>query len=144
MAELPRVHIVDHLDSDLTRQFIRRMRLRAPANCTSTGKVLLALAPPAAREEVLRGELARLTTRSLTDVQRLRVELEEVGERGYAYSCDDAARRHIDRRACGGRERPGRGRDRPGGLERADAPLVAGPRPASGPGLRGRGLAAVR
>ena len=89
VAELPRVHIVDHLDSDLTRQFIRRMRWRAPANCTSTGKVLLALAPPAAREEVLRGELARLTTRSLTDVQRLRAELEEVGERGYAYSCDE-------------------------------------------------------
>jgi DNA-binding IclR family transcriptional regulator len=89
VAELPRVRIVDHLDSDLTRRFIRRMGWRAPANCTSTGKVLLALAPPAAREEVLHGELAALTTRSLTDAQHLRAQLEAVGERGYAYSCDE-------------------------------------------------------
>jgi IclR family acetate operon transcriptional repressor len=89
VADLPSVHIVDHLDSDLTRRFIRRMRWRAPANCTSTGKVLLALAPAAAREDVLRGRLARLTTRSLTDAQRLRAELEDIGERGYASSRDE-------------------------------------------------------
>jgi len=89
VADLPGVRYVEQRDTDVTRPFIRRMGWRAPANCTSSGKVLLALAPAATREEVLRTGLARLTTRSHTDAQRLRAELEEVGERGYAYSCDE-------------------------------------------------------
>jgi IclR family KDG regulon transcriptional repressor len=89
VADLPGIRYVDHRDTDVTGPFIQRMGWRAPANCTSTGKVLLALAAPGAREEVLRSGLARLTTRSQTDAQRLRAELEAVGERGYAYSRDE-------------------------------------------------------
>ena len=50
------------------------MGWRAPANCTSSGKILLALAPAATREEVLNTGLARLTTRSHTDARRLRAD----------------------------------------------------------------------
>ena len=45
VADLPDVVYLEHRDSDRTINFIARMGVRAPANCTSTGKVLLAHAP---------------------------------------------------------------------------------------------------
>jgi IclR family transcriptional regulator, blcABC operon repressor len=59
---------------------------RFPANCTATGKALMALMDPAALEERLRGRrvLAGLTDKSITDPARLRTVLEEVRRTGYA------------------------------------------------------------
>lgn len=89
VSDLPRVRYVDHHDTEVTRRFIRRMGWRAPANCTSTGKLLLAHAPADTREEVLHSGLARLTTRSMTDAARLREELDGINDRGYAFSEDE-------------------------------------------------------
>src|SRR3954462_2628178 len=52
---------------------------RFPANCTATGKALMALMDPAALEERLRGRrvLAGLTDKSITDPARLRAVLDE-------------------------------------------------------------------
>lgn len=59
---------------------------RFPANCTATGKVLMAALDPAALDERLRGRrvLPGLTDRSVTDPGRLRTELEHVRETGFA------------------------------------------------------------
>src|SRR4051794_4359868 len=59
---------------------------RFPANCTATGKALMALMDPAALEERLRGRrvLAGLTDKSITDPARLRAVLDEVRRTGYA------------------------------------------------------------
>jgi IclR family KDG regulon transcriptional repressor len=86
VPDLPEVVFFERRDSDQTMHFLARMGSRAPANCTSTGKVLLAFAPEPTLEEVLAGSLVRLTDRSITDHSRLREELEEIRERGYALS----------------------------------------------------------
>lgn len=59
---------------------------RFPANCTATGKALMANLDPAALEERLRGRrtLAGLTERSITDPGALRSVLSEVRRLGYA------------------------------------------------------------
>jgi DNA-binding IclR family transcriptional regulator len=53
---------------------------RTPLHCTSDGKVLLAFG----EEQVLPAELARLTTRTITEPGELRRELEGIRERGWA------------------------------------------------------------
>lgn len=62
---------------------------RFPAHCTATGKALMALLPPAAMDERLRGrhQLVGLTERSITDPARLREALTLVRETGF--SVDD-------------------------------------------------------
>ena len=89
VPDLPEVVYFERRDSDRTMDFLARMGARAPANCTSTGKVLLAFASELALEGVLANGLARLTDRSITDSSRLREELGKIRERGYAESCDE-------------------------------------------------------
>jgi len=89
VLDAPEVVYVEHRDSDRTSQFISRMGVRAPANCTSTGKVLLAYAPEHVLEGVLADGLARLTPQSITDPSRFGEELAAIRERGYAQSCDE-------------------------------------------------------
>lgn len=59
---------------------------RFPANCTATGKALLAALPRPVLDERLRGRrsLAGLTERSITDIGDLRTELDTVREQGWA------------------------------------------------------------
>jgi IclR family KDG regulon transcriptional repressor len=89
VPDLPDVVYFERRDSDRTMHFIARMGNRAPANCTSTGKVLLAFAPEQSLANVLANGLVSLTSRSITDEERLRQELALVRERGYARSCDE-------------------------------------------------------
>jgi DNA-binding IclR family transcriptional regulator len=86
VPDLPEVVFFERRDSDQTMHFLARMGSRAPANCTSTGKVLLAFASEPVLEEVLAGSLVSLTDRSITDRTRLREELTTIRERGYALS----------------------------------------------------------
>lgn len=53
-------------------------------HCTSSGKVLLAHAPPVILDELLRGELRRRTPATITDPGALRRELAVVRADGYA------------------------------------------------------------
>ena len=55
-----------------------------PLHASAAGKVLLAHAPDAVREEVLHGPLERLTPRTVTDPDRLARQLEEVRRSGIA------------------------------------------------------------
>ena len=89
LPDLPGVVYFERRDSDLTMHFLTRMGARAPANCTSTGKVLLAFAPEPVLSQVLAGDLVGLTNRSITDCSLLREQLEKIRARGYAECCDE-------------------------------------------------------
>lgn len=53
-------------------------------HATAVGKAMLAHMPEDRREAVLAGELAPMTSRTITDPARLREELDRIRERGYA------------------------------------------------------------
>jgi IclR family transcriptional regulator, acetate operon repressor len=57
---------------------------RTPLNCVANGKALLAFQPEATIARVLAGPLPRYTERTITDPIRLRRELAQARERGYA------------------------------------------------------------
>lgn len=90
VLDAPDVIYVEHHDSDQTLNFISRMGVRAPASCTSTGKVLLAHAPTTVVESVMARGLARLTPASIVDPLRLAEELAAIRERGFAQSTDES------------------------------------------------------
>jgi IclR family acetate operon transcriptional repressor len=62
---------------------------RTPVHCTSNGKVLLAFAPEAERERLLKRPLEPRTRNSITDPTKLRTALEEVRARGYAQTIEE-------------------------------------------------------
>jgi IclR family transcriptional regulator, acetate operon repressor len=63
---------------------------RMPAHCTGIGKVLLANAPPALVEDLLRRPLERRTAYTITDARVLREELAAVRCRGVAFDREEA------------------------------------------------------
>jgi DNA-binding IclR family transcriptional regulator len=89
VPDLPEVVFFQRRDSARTLLGIARLGNRAPANCSSTGKVLLAHAPPALREDVLEHGLVRLTEYSITDPVRLSEELEAIRVQGFAHQQDE-------------------------------------------------------
>ena len=66
-----------------------RVGLRAPAFCTSIGRVLLAYQPDVVIQGVLAGPILPYTPRTVTDPDALRSILREVVERGYATSFEE-------------------------------------------------------
>ncbi|GAA4835291.1 IclR family transcriptional regulator [Actinomycetospora corticicola] len=68
-----------------------RLGGRMPLHATAIGKVLLAHAPPDVRETVLRGRPARLTPRTVVNVEVLRRQLDRVHERGVALEHEESA-----------------------------------------------------
>jgi DNA-binding IclR family transcriptional regulator len=63
---------------------------RVPANCTSGGKMLLALLPPTELESRLSNPLPRVTRKSVTSRTRLLREIATARESGYAFDEDGA------------------------------------------------------
>jgi DNA-binding IclR family transcriptional regulator len=70
------------------RQFVEIGR-PLPLHAGASGKVLLAHLPPARLEQVLAGPLPRLTQKTVTDPRRLRRQLQEIAEQGWAHSVDE-------------------------------------------------------
>jgi len=62
---------------------------RTPLHATSSGKVLLAHAGSAEQERLIRPPLERYTPNTITDAERLRRELADVRERGYAFTSEE-------------------------------------------------------
>ena len=62
---------------------------RTPLHCTSNGKVLLAFADERERARLLKPPLARMTSSTITDRDRLRTQLDEVVARGYAQTLEE-------------------------------------------------------
>jgi len=58
---------------------------RVPMHCTSVGKLLLSVQPRKRRDEMIRATpLARYTEYTITDPEKLHVELEDIRKRGYS------------------------------------------------------------
>lgn len=63
---------------------------RSPAHSTAVGKVMLAAEPEDRLDEILgAGPLPVLTPRTITDTQRLKVELAEIRRRGYSIADEE-------------------------------------------------------
>jgi DNA-binding IclR family transcriptional regulator len=62
---------------------------RTPLHCTSNGKVILAFSTEVERERLLRAPLTKLTPKTITDVRKLRAQLEEIRVRGYAQTMEE-------------------------------------------------------
>jgi IclR family KDG regulon transcriptional repressor len=77
------VHL-ERLRSDHLMQLTSGAWYHSPVHATSTGKVLLAHAPPVTLERVIAAGLPRLTPLTMTDPARLRAELQRVRADGYA------------------------------------------------------------
>jgi DNA-binding IclR family transcriptional regulator len=97
----------DHLASRRRGQIMTgptiRAGVRLPAHCTSIGKALLASLPEKERENVLTKSPRRpMTPHTVTTKKRLRVQLEEISERGFAVSDQELHRgRSHPRYRCG-------------------------------------------
>lgn len=81
----------DHLASRRRGQVMTgptiRAGVRLPAHCTSIGKALLAFLPEEQREDVLaKSARRRMTPHTVTKKKRLRAQLDEIAERGFAVS----------------------------------------------------------
>ncbi|MGH7498299.1 MAG: IclR family transcriptional regulator [Gemmatimonadales bacterium] len=61
----------------------------APAHCTALGKSLLAFQPESVIARVLERELVAYTPRTITDIRRLRIEIDRIRKRGYALSIEE-------------------------------------------------------
>jgi len=82
-----------HRDGSLRVRLMSHVGRRLPANCTAAGKALLAAQPPADLEHRLAAaeRLEALTPKSITDVDRLRAELDRTRLRGWAIDEEETA-----------------------------------------------------
>ncbi len=79
--------VVDQVESrHALRRTYTEIGVPIPLPYGAPGKVLCAWLPPARREAVLRHELTPLTSTTVTDPQKLRNQLDEVRDHGYALS----------------------------------------------------------
>ena len=62
---------------------------RTPLHCTSNGKVLLAAMSEPERTRLLKGGLAKLTPRTITEPKKLRAQFPEISARGYAQTMEE-------------------------------------------------------
>ena len=74
----------DKIECSQTIRMYSRVGRRSPLHCTALGKALLAYQPATALREHLPAGLRRHTARTITTRQALRVELQQVREKGYA------------------------------------------------------------
>lgn len=79
---------IDRVECAEPLRAVLRVGKRVPLHCTALGKVLLAYQPPDERERIVTDlTLERFTPRTITDRDRLRLELARVREAGF--SLDD-------------------------------------------------------
>jgi DNA-binding IclR family transcriptional regulator len=76
---------LDKLESSRTVRLTSRIGLRNPAHCTGVGKAIMAYLNDSEVEEIVqRRGLTRFTSKTITTLAELRLELEKVRELGYA------------------------------------------------------------
>lgn len=80
---------IDRAEAPQPIQLTSRVGQRLPAHSTGTGKVFLAHLPPEELDRFLAQPLERFTPYTVTDPARLREELKEVRERGYATTLEE-------------------------------------------------------
>ncbi len=75
---------IDKIESSQALQMYSRVGRRAPVHCTALGKALLAWEPEDVRERVIRRRLRAYTPNTHTDAVKLREELAQVRQLGWA------------------------------------------------------------
>lgn len=80
------VVLIDRLDSPQPVRTVRQIGAHAPLHIASNGKAALAAMDQATCDAYLRGPLAAWTPNTITDPDRLRRDIAEVREQGYAVS----------------------------------------------------------
>jgi len=81
---------VDHVESSQLIRYSGGVGEHRPLYCSASGLAFLAFLPPQRQEEYLRtANLVPLTPRTLTNVERLRMRLEEVRRTGVAISIEE-------------------------------------------------------
>lgn len=78
------VLVVDEVASNHPMGMTQDVGNRLPVHATATGKVLIATLPLEQLDAILDGPLARLTDQTVTDAQRLRAQLAQVRQDGFA------------------------------------------------------------
>ncbi len=78
---------LDKIENNAPIRAAAEIGLRAPAYCVASGKALLAYRPALEVEAVLR-KIRVHTPRTITDREKLRAEIAEVRERGYAINVE--------------------------------------------------------
>jgi DNA-binding IclR family transcriptional regulator len=85
------VRFIDAIESPKAVRVASRLAQSMPANCTSTGKAMLAELPvEELRRRYPREELEGLTSNSIRDRTELEIELDAVRRRGYATSNEES------------------------------------------------------
>ncbi|WP_435593627.1 IclR family transcriptional regulator domain-containing protein [Nocardia sp. bgisy118] len=81
---------------------------RSPLHASSTGKSVLAHLPPNHIESYLEAGLSAVTTKTITDPEALRTDLQVIRERGYAITHQELTEGIVSVAACiqAGRSRP--------------------------------------
>jgi IclR family acetate operon transcriptional repressor len=78
------VTYIDRVESDRAIRMVAAPGRQAALHSTASGKLLLAYQPQEFIEEVLAGELRQATPATITDPARLRKELDQIAQRGWA------------------------------------------------------------
>lgn len=83
-ATPPRVVYIDKIDSQHAVRMVSRVGNTQPMYCTSVGKAILAFSSAETLEQVIDAGLRRLTAATITDPDDLRMELQQIRDRGWA------------------------------------------------------------
>lgn len=76
---------LDVVETDLTVRVVSRVGSRLPAHCTASGKIHLAHMSDEEIAEILpEGSLQQYTPTTITDMTKLKQELKQIAEQGYA------------------------------------------------------------
>lgn len=81
--------ILEKISGRESVRILTRVGGRLPLHATGVGKVLLAHAPAGVFEAVIGSGLAKMATRTITDPDALRRDLEAVRSRGWAFTVDE-------------------------------------------------------
>lgn len=82
--------IIDHVESHESVRLSISVGTQVPVYCTSLGKVMLAWCTQVQQDAILsRISFARLTANTITDINELQRELNEVSNRGYAIDSEE-------------------------------------------------------
>ena len=80
---------IDSIRSPKSIGYMGRLGRRTPLHCTSTGKVLLTHMHPEQRKTIISQPLTAFTQHTITDPIKLRIDLAEISDQGYAVSNEE-------------------------------------------------------
>lgn len=81
----------DKIECPQTIRMYSRVGRRSPLHCTALGKALLAYQAEEVLQDLLRADLRRYTSRTITASRRLRAELQRIQAEGYALDNEEFA-----------------------------------------------------